>query len=210
MNDHLRPQVSHKPTAPQPRLVAFTPRRRLPLYITQITKLLRQPRLIISAILIIGIILVLGWSSQQKNEIIQPRTESTTSTKKPGDEAPRFTTVLPAGKSIADLGGWTRVSPDSADPVFAYADTLDGSQIIISQQPLPDSFQSDPEGHIAELAKDYNASEKISTTNTTVYIGDSIKGPQSVIFTKSKLLILIKSSVKHSNDSWIRYINSLS
>ncbi|QQS70950.1 hypothetical protein IPP92_01465 [Candidatus Saccharibacteria bacterium] len=118
--------------------------------------------------------------------------------------------MLPAGKSIADLGGWTRVSPNSADPVFAYADTLDGSQIIISQQPLPDSFQSDPEGHIAELAKDYNASEKISTTNTTVYIGDSIKGPQSVIFTKSKLLILIKSSVKHSNDSWIRYINSLS
>ncbi|AGL62136.1 hypothetical protein L336_0428 [Candidatus Saccharimonas aalborgensis] len=200
---------SYKPSATQHRVVAFSPPKRPPWYRVRIAKLLHQPRLIIGALLLLGIVFIISWS-QKKNDLIQPHTETTASTKKSKDEVPKFITVLPGGKSIADLGGWTRVSPDSADPVFAYVDNLDGSQIIVSQQPLPDTFQSDPEGHIAELAKSYNASDKISTTTTTIYIGDSIKGPQSVICTKSKLLILIKSSVKHSNDSWIRYINSLS
>jgi len=124
-------------------------------------------------------------------------------------DEPSYSTVKPANTSISDLGGWKRVSPVDSNPVFAYSDTLDSVSISVSQQPLPPSFKDNESTKVAELAQSYNASNKLDAHGTAVYIGDSAKGPQSVIFTKDGLLILIKSQQKVSNESWIRYINSL-
>lgn len=124
---------------------------------------------------------------------------------------PKFDTLLPSEKSIEDLGGWTRVSPPDRDAVFAFSDSLDGTKVIVSQQPLPKEFQSgDKNEAIEDLAKGYNANRFITATgNTKIYIGTSAKGPQSVIFTKRNLLILIKSQATITDDSWISYVNSL-
>ena len=46
-----------------------------------------------------------------------------------------YQTVVPKDKSIQQLGGWQRVSPPNATPVFAYGDTIDGVKISVSQQP---------------------------------------------------------------------------
>lgn len=122
---------------------------------------------------------------------------------------PTYPTVLPTGKSIDNLGGWKRVSPSKNDPVFAYVDAIDGIPISVSQQPLPTSFGTDANGQVAELAKKFNATDKISATTTTIYIGTSAKGPQSTIFTKKNLLILIKSQKKIDDKSWSKYVDSL-
>lgn len=122
---------------------------------------------------------------------------------------PGYQTILPSGKSIGDLGGWRRVSPPEKDPVYAYVDRIDGIAINISQQPLPKDFQASTKEHVAELAKKFNATTEIDASGTTVYIGTSAKGPQSVIFTKNNLLILIKSQQKIDNTSWQRYAESL-
>lgn len=124
-------------------------------------------------------------------------------------DRPAYPTLLPANTSIADLGGWQRVSPPDKDPVFAYIDHIKDTPISVSQQPLPSTFKQDPAGQTAELAKSFNAIDTLDIEGMTVYIGTSIKGPQSIIFTKKNLLVLIKSESTISHEAWTNYIRSL-
>lgn len=140
-----------------------------------------------------------------------PRNADATSTKvlDVRSEKPTFQTILPEGKSIDDLGGWSRVSPPDSDPAFAYVDKIASVQINVTQQPLPPSLKQDTAGKIEELAKSFTANEKITAGEIVAYIGTSIKGPQSVVLTKNGLLILIKSVGTVSNQDWIDYIGKL-
>jgi hypothetical protein len=135
----------------------------------------------------------------------QPGTVTSTKT----DQKPEYATMLPGDKSIESLGGWHRVSPPDRAPVFAYADTIDGVKVNISQQPLPDSFKPDVDKSIAELAKSYSATDKITNDSLTMYVGTSAQGPQSVILAKDSLLILMKSTGKIDDKSWAAYAESL-
>jgi hypothetical protein len=122
---------------------------------------------------------------------------------------PGYQTILPEDATISQLGGWERISPPNSDPVFAYADKIDNVVISVSEQPLPASFGSDVDGQVAELAKKFNATNKITAGDTTVYLGTSAKGPQSAIFVKINLLVLIKSQGKINDDAWVKYIKAL-
>jgi hypothetical protein len=132
-----------------------------------------------------------------------PKTTSTTIAQKP-----TYQTIVPSNKPSSSLT-WQRVSPPGSDPVFAYADTIDGVSIFVSQQPIPDSFQPNVDDKVAQLAASYTATDKISAGSTPVYVGTSAQGPQSVIFSKNNLLVLIKSASKISDDAWTSYANSL-
>lgn len=124
--------------------------------------------------------------------------------------APKYSTVLPGGKSIASLGGWARVSPPDHNPVYAYVDHVGRSQLNVSEQPLPDNFKTDTANQIANLATGFNATEKVTAKDhTLIYLGTSANGPQTAIFTKSKLLILIKTTAPLSNNQWVTYVSSL-
>ncbi|HET8709275.1 MAG TPA: hypothetical protein VFL85_03260 [Candidatus Saccharimonadales bacterium] len=123
---------------------------------------------------------------------------------------PKFNTVLPAGKSINSLGGWVRVSPPDHNAVYAYIDHIHDVQVSVSEQPLPKNFQADTANKITELADNFNATEKVTAADgTQVHIGTSGTGPQSVILTKNKLLILIKSTAPLTNNQWVTYVSSL-
>lgn len=122
---------------------------------------------------------------------------------------PEYDTVLPAGKSIRDYGGWTRVSPPNRDPVFAYTDTIGAIPINVSQQPLPKDFADQPEQQVQEFAANYAATKKLNVTDATAFIGNSAKGPQSVIIVMNDLLILIKASAAIPDQDWKIYIESL-
>ncbi|MFY9228159.1 MAG: hypothetical protein WAO28_02430 [Candidatus Microsaccharimonas sp.] len=149
-------------------------------------------------------VFVLG-SLYQKSTLTSENDFSSSSTQK----TPDYATILPEGKTIEQLGGWTRVSPPDRNPVFAYIDTINGKTINISQQPLPAEFKQDTNSQIEQLASGYKATEKVTVGEVTVFIGSSAKGPQSVIFTKNNLLILIKSSVPLTEDEWAGYVKSL-
>lgn len=129
-----------------------------------------------------------------------------TATTQPPATTPTYATILPDGKSIKKLGGWKRVSPPKSDPVFAYLDTIDGVAISVSEQSMPKSFQQDPVGQTAELAKKFNATDKVMSGATAVYIGTNVKGPQSVVFTKDNVLVLIKSAATIQDVSWTNYV----
>ncbi len=145
-----------------------------------------------------------GFLSQNNNS-------STNSPNQPvGGIAPDYDTLLPKDTSIGELGGWQRVSPPDSNPVFAYIDTIDQTQISVSQQPLPNNFSTNPDKEVKELALGFNASNRRVADDATVYfIGTSTKGPQSVILAKDKILILMKSTAQIKDASWGYYIASL-
>lgn len=122
---------------------------------------------------------------------------------------PNFPAILPIGKTIDNLGGWKRLDPPGNDPVFTYSDTIGTVQLSVTEQAIPKSFQSDVAAKVAELAKNYNATTTVDADGSKVYIGTSTKGPQSVVFVKHDVLILIKSQSKITNSAWARYAASL-
>lgn len=118
---------------------------------------------------------------------------------------PTYATLLPAGKTIESLGGWTRVSPPSASPVYAFGDRVDNVAVIVSEQPLPDTLKN---GSLEEFAKAYSAEHKVTVEGVDIYIGTSAKGPQSAVLTKNNLLILIKTDSKLTDAQWADYVGS--
>lgn len=122
---------------------------------------------------------------------------------------PSFSLVLPSNKSADSLGGVSLVSPEGASPVYAYADTINTVGITVSQQELPAAFKADVDKNIEQLAKQDNANRTIKAGETTVFVGKSVKGPQSLYFAKNDLLILVKSQNEISDADWIQYITSL-
>ena len=171
------------------------------------TAIVPRKKRIIVALLIVSALFIIGNYFLASDEA---RTTADSSNRRgPVKGTPDYSTVLPAGKDIKELGGWTLVSPPDRDPAFAYIDTIGNTQINVSQQPLPDNLKPDTTQKIEELAKSFGANEKVTVDGTTVYIGTSEKGPQSVIFSKNDLLILIKSSVRINSNEWTKYVNSL-
>lgn len=122
---------------------------------------------------------------------------------------PDFKTLVPDGKNIELLGGWKLVSPPGKEPTYAYNDEINGVKISVSQSVLPEKDQADTDKKAAEIAKNFNATKKLQTRYSNAYIGNSAKGPQSLIFIKNQTLVLIKSANTISDESWEKYIDSL-
>lgn len=124
-------------------------------------------------------------------------------------ETPSFTAILPNGKPIEELGGWKRVSPPKSDPVFAYADKIGNVTIQVSQQKVPEEFKPDIDENVEQMAYDFGAKDKFTAGGLTLYVGQTFKGIQSVIFRKNDLMVLMKSESKLTNKAWGKYALSL-
>lgn len=122
---------------------------------------------------------------------------------------PSFQAVTPKNTAIETLGGWQQLTPPDGSTLYVYTDSIEDVSISVSQQPLPDSFRQNTATKVAELAKSYNATTTLDAGGVEVFIGTSGDGPQSVIFTKNSLLVLIKSRDLIQNESWIDYVTSL-
>lgn len=173
--------------------------------------------LVVSIVIVVALVGAITWLIGPTSEISRfSGSDEASGIEEPGlsaeivYESPSFNTVVPGGKTIAELGGWARVSPPGSDKVYAFVDEISDVDIIVSQQELPDNFKDSPAGVLKDFAESYAANRTLPTNDdTTAYIGTSAKGPQSVLLIKNDLLILIKSSSVISDDNWVGYINSL-
>lgn len=127
--------------------------------------------------------------------------------KGPKKATPTFDTLTPSGTTSSQ--NWSLVSPPGRDPVYAYTDKIGGVSVIISQQPLPLTFRAKPEEHVRGLATNYAATDTLDINGLTVYTGISSNGPQSIIFTKGDLLILIKADSTVPDNALRSYISKL-
>jgi hypothetical protein len=122
--------------------------------------------------------------------VVHPSKKDTKGTLGATSEAkPDFKPVLPNGK--VDSTGSGKVAFDPTHDVVSFTDKIGGVDVTVSEQPLPATFKNDPEGQVATLAKNLNANEVINESNPKAYLGRSIKGPQTVLFTKNNLLVFI-------------------
>lgn len=176
-------------------------------YLLRINRKYPRKVQIIGSLAVLALVAVIVAGSYMQ----QPVTESASDNSAPGltKGTPDYPTLLPAGKNIEDLGGWTRVSPQNSDPVHTYVDKISNVAINVSQQPLPEKLRNNTNEGIEQLAQGFGANEKITLGSTTVHIGISAEGAQSVILHKNNLLILMKSSAKIGNSQWVEYIGSL-
>lgn len=151
---------------------------------------------------VVGIIIgSVHLSSTSKN------TTSTDSTQV--SNTPPFNALLPEGKSIESLGGWQKLTPPESEPTYVFLDSVDGVTVNVSQQTLPNSLKGNTESGIAAVAKGYNADRTLDTGATSAYIGNSVKGPQSIIFSKNGILVLIVSESQLDDARWVTYLESL-
>lgn len=128
----------------------------------------------------------------------------------PSLDSPTYDVVLPADRTIEELGGWERKeTPESSEPVYAFNDEIDKVKISVSQQPLPPSFAGNVAGSLREMAERSSLSTVLEAGGTQVYIGRSARGPQTAILAKNNALILIKSERTISNSEWISYVDRL-
>jgi len=118
---------------------------------------------------------------------------------------PDYATLVPQDSRVV----WYRITPKDRNAVYAYADTISGVQVRVSQQPLPDEFLNDTDNKIRNIAISENATKTISAAGTKIYVGASSKGTQPAIFAKDKLLITMRAAAPIDDDDWKTYINSL-
>ncbi|HUC96445.1 MAG TPA: hypothetical protein VMR16_02140 [Candidatus Saccharimonadales bacterium] len=176
---------------------------------SKISKVPKKYKIVGVIVCILAILVGVHYLLTSQPKIIVTGKQTAVVTPKLVKGTPNYTTILPQGESINSLGGWTRISPSSASPVYTYVDKIDTIQVNVSEQPLPDSFKANPAQQLAQLAQGENATEKITVAGTIVYIGTSSGGSQSIFFIKNNLLILIESVSTISVNSWVKYINSL-
>ncbi len=126
------------------------------------------------------------------------------------DGPPDFTVLTPDNTPARSLRGKTLTPPNNSSSFFSFNDTVNGVYLKVSEQPLPEALKDPGEDPIQGLAQGYNANRSITAGgDTTVYIGTSSKGYQSIIFVKEGLLITIVSTAALNDDQWIQYIDSL-
>lgn len=99
-------------------------------------------------------------------------------------------------------------SPDGS-LIFTYHTAIDNIAISVSEQDLPSTFLDDPESNLAKLATSYQATNKLTATDTKAYIGASASGIQTVLAIKSERLLLITSEATIADTSWSNYLSGL-
>ena len=144
------------------------------------------------AVVAVGITQYLG-----KNNANTPQVSGEAEQKKPD-----FTLIMPGGK----ING--KIAYNSEKKVASIQSQIGDSPVIISQQPIPSGFKPDPAGETAQLAKELNANDKLEGNGFTAHLGQSIKGPQTVLFTKSGTLVFIKSTETIPKEQWTEYLKT--
>jgi hypothetical protein len=127
----------------------------------------------------------------------------------PKNQTPEFSPLLPSGMTAEDLGGFTRISPPNAAAAYTFIDRIGEVPVRVTQQELPEVFKPDTEGKLKEYAERFNAKQQLVIDGISAYIGTSEKGPQSVLFIKNDLLVLIASEQEILEAGWVQYIVNL-
>ncbi len=116
-------------------------------------------------------------------------TNSTADPNAPTNE-PLFEIIKPAGRELKKED----VIFDPQRKFAKFTDEINGIPAIISQQPLPEIYRTNPADGAAKIAKDFGASELISVDGQQVYFGQDEKGPMTMIFAKNGNLVFVSTT----------------
>lgn len=163
-------------------------------------KIKRPPRRVVNVVMATIIVLAgIGLAVTVKNNNHGSTAVQGTSVAK----KPAFTVLFPNSQAKE------KMSYDTEKKVASYTGKVKGVDVTVSQQPVPANFKADPNGEVAKLAQSINATTKLDAPGLQAFLGQSIKGPQTVVFTKDGTLVFIKSSEQIPVADWNNFLESL-
>ncbi len=154
-------------------------------------------------IIICGVIVLLIFSVLIVNNLFNRDKTTSVAGSKKVEQNPDFDALESSSKSSK------KPVFDEAKKVASFKDKVGSADLVVSQQKLPDTFKGDPAGKLAEFAKNNYLNDYVEVGETKVYIGQSIKGPQTLVFIKNGLLVFVSSDKTVKNSDWIEYIGLL-
>ncbi len=118
-----------------------------------------------------------------------------------------FQTVTPDG----DITNTTsqKITYDPSKKVASFTDKINGYEVTVSMQKLPDTFKPNIAEKVKGVADQFSATTVLTVDNGSAFLGTSAKGPQSVVGYRGDLLVFMKSEVKIDAKAWTEYFNSL-
>jgi hypothetical protein len=164
-------------------------------------------------VLLVGVvlILVLGFGFKALSSGSKPPSgEQGPQTAKQKAEA-AFTPLVPLDNLTDATGKQSKPEfrYDQQKKVLGFATTYNGTELTISQQQVPDKFESNP-ASLLSLAQSVNANQLLQTQKGTAYIGTDPKtNAQTAIFVTKEVLVFIRSEKRLDEDEWKFYINQL-
>ncbi len=161
---------------------------------SKLTKKVLNISLVAVIIFSLGMIAIQAFSSKQSE--VTATVDGASAQNKPD-----FKLIYPGGSK-------KDTSYDANKKVASFNDQMGEAQLTISQQSLPVNFRYDPNGEVEKLAKQINANTKLGVEGVSAFMGQSIKGPQTVVFSKNGLLIFIKSEKMVDTKKWNDYVSS--
>lgn len=123
---------------------------------------------------------------------------------------PDFSPVVPKDKPQLATPDDKVSKFDGTKDSYVYEDTLGGTQLIVSEQPMPTTYGATPEDNLAKIASKLGAKQQLSSGLGTAYLAsNTVNNSQTIIATNGKVLIFVQSSFQHDTSAWVAYLSTL-
>jgi hypothetical protein len=124
-------------------------------------------------------------------------------------DKPSYQPIAPKDKQNLASGDDSVSAYDPKRKLYTFNDNYQGTQLTISQQPLPKSFKSDPI-QIRKAADSIRATEEVDTALGMAYIGfDEQANVQRIMLIYRDLLVFIMTNKKLDKETIKTYIETL-
>ncbi len=117
---------------------------------------------------------------------------------------PSFAPVVPK----TNPGVVQTAAYDGKRDTYSYSDKLKGTELVVSQQPLP----SGASGKVLldKVAKSIDATTPLLLSSGTAFMASNQStGSQTIVMSTATTLVFVQSPFKHSSEEWISYLNNL-
>lgn len=125
------------------------------------------------------------------------------------DAKPTYAPIVPESKKDLATPGQGKGSFDASRQMYVYNDTLNGANLVVSQQPVPKEVTADG-AQLAKIAASVGAKQSFATAFGEAYMSQKEEsGEQIVVFMYQERLLFIRSDKRFDSESWKFYIESL-
>jgi hypothetical protein len=122
---------------------------------------------------------------------------------------PSFTVLAPRDKAQLGQVGTPKTAYDGTRNTFSFMDTYLGTELTVSEQPLPTKYGS-PQDAAAKIAQSLHAKEVIGVSNGAAFMEtDSKSNSQTIVYAKSDVIVFIQSPFKKEALNWKYYLDGL-
>lgn len=124
-------------------------------------------------------------------------------------QAPTFSPLAPKDRARLGQVGTPKTAYDGTRNSFSFVDTYLGTELTVSEQPIPKSFGSAADA-AAKAAQSLHAKEVIATNSGAAFMAtDAKSNSQVIVYAAHDVMVFIQSPFKKDAVNWKYYLDSL-